>query len=59
MTDRTAIVTGSARGIGRSIALMLTDRGLDVVGVDRAPDPEAPFRTLQIDLADQRALPTG
>jgi NAD(P)-dependent dehydrogenase (short-subunit alcohol dehydrogenase family) len=56
MTDRTAIVTGSARGIGRSIALMLTDRGLDVVGVDRAPDPEAPFRTLQIDLADPEAV---
>ncbi|HZY75126.1 MAG TPA: SDR family oxidoreductase [Jatrophihabitantaceae bacterium] len=31
---RTAVVTGSASGIGKATAALLTERGLDVIGVD-------------------------
>ena len=34
MTDKVAVVTGSARGIGRGCALELARRGYDIVIVD-------------------------
>lgn len=35
LTGKTAIVTGAAKGIGAAIALLLTERGAQVCGVDR------------------------
>jgi NAD(P)-dependent dehydrogenase (short-subunit alcohol dehydrogenase family) len=47
---RIALVTGSARGIGRAIALSLARSGHEVVGVDvRAQDP-GPLRAMRADL---------
>lgn len=39
-STRIAIVTGAARGIGRSIALKLADDGLDVAVNDIAPQKD-------------------
>ena len=58
MTDerRTALVTGSAGGIGRQIALELQAAGLDVVGADRVAQTDGALtRTLVVDLADAAA----
>jgi NAD(P)-dependent dehydrogenase (short-subunit alcohol dehydrogenase family) len=57
MADRTVLVTGSSRGIGRGIATRLADDGYTVVGLDR----DAPSTLLarevfiQVDLADPAA----
>lgn len=40
LEDKTAIVTGAARGIGRAIALHLTGEGCHTVLVDREPSHE-------------------
>ena len=39
LAGRVAFVTGSARGIGRAIALAMADAGADVAIADRHPDP--------------------
>ena len=53
---RVALVTGSAGGIGRSIALALQDAGLKVVGVDRLPQTDGALKfTEVVDLADASA----
>ena len=49
---RTALVTGSARGIGRAIARRLRSDGHRVIGVDILPHEEDLDQTLQADLAD-------
>jgi NAD(P)-dependent dehydrogenase (short-subunit alcohol dehydrogenase family) len=58
MTDRLAIVTGAASGIGRSIAAQLLRDGSRVVGLDIRPLP--PFDTdrwtgLVCDVSDEKA----
>jgi NAD(P)-dependent dehydrogenase (short-subunit alcohol dehydrogenase family) len=53
---RTALVTGSAGGIGREIALALQAAGLQVVGADRLAQTDGALaRTLVVDLADAAA----
>jgi 3-hydroxybutyrate dehydrogenase len=43
MSERkAALVTGAASGIGRAIAVRLTEAGMDVLGVDLEPDPDGP-----------------
>jgi NAD(P)-dependent dehydrogenase (short-subunit alcohol dehydrogenase family) len=49
MEPRTALVTGSGRGIGLAIAERLTAVGYSVIGVDVAPD--SPAGTLRYDLS--------
>lgn len=41
LEGRTAIVTGAARGIGRGIALTLSEAGADIAAVDMADDENA------------------
>lgn len=54
---RRAVVTGSARGIGHSIATLLAADGFSVIGVDRIdPDDADPFHGFEhTDLADPNA----
>jgi len=51
MSDRpAALVTGAASGIGRAIAARLTDGGMDVLAVDREPNPDGPGIPYRADL---------
>jgi len=53
MTERVALVTGSARGIGRAVAEALAATGCAVIGVDVLPqEPGRLARTVVADLAD-------
>ncbi len=54
MSDtRVALVTGSARGMGRAMAEVLTERGHRVVGLDRLDQDQGPLaRTIVADLLD-------
>jgi 3-oxoacyl-[acyl-carrier protein] reductase len=54
---RIALVTGSARGIGRAAAEALIDSGHDVIGLDvRRQDQGRMVRTIELDLADPGAI---
>lgn len=54
--SRIALVTGSAGGIGRAIALALQAEGLEVVGADRVAQTDGSLhRTVEVDLADASA----
>lgn len=55
MNSRTALVTGSAGGIGRAIAEAMAESGLRVIGIDRVPAADG-FEQLGLDLADADAL---
>lgn len=55
-TPRTALVTGSAQGIGRAIADALAAGGHEVVGVDLRPHELGHGRTILADLADAAAI---
>jgi 3-oxoacyl-[acyl-carrier protein] reductase len=59
-TGRTALVTGSAQGIGRAIADALAVGGHEVIGVDVHPHELAgpATRTVAVDLADPAAIAT-
>ena len=56
LPKRRALVTGSARGIGRAVALALIEAGHAVVGVDRLPQDRDPLElVIEADLADAEA----
>jgi 3-oxoacyl-[acyl-carrier protein] reductase len=53
LEGRTAVVTGGARGIGRTIAETLRDRGAEVFVFDRDPgEPLAGTRYVEVNVAD-------
>jgi 3-oxoacyl-[acyl-carrier protein] reductase len=57
MTPRTALVTGSAQGIGRAIAEALAADGHRVIGVDIRDQDSGPMvRTIRADLAEPAAI---
>jgi NAD(P)-dependent dehydrogenase (short-subunit alcohol dehydrogenase family) len=54
---RVALVTGSARGIGRAAADALIDSGHDVIGLDiRSQARGRLARTVELDLGDPDAI---
>ena len=54
MTQRTFLVTGASKGIGRALSSQLADAGHYVVGVARGEDPEFPGTLVSIDLNDTK-----
>lgn len=52
---RTALVTGSAQGIGHAIAVALADAGCTVVGADIKAQASTEFETAMVDLASPGA----
>jgi 3-oxoacyl-[acyl-carrier protein] reductase len=57
LEGRTAVVTGGARGIGRSIAELLRDRGAEVFVFDRdAGEPLAGTRYVEVNVADPSSV---
>lgn len=56
MTERTFLVTGATKGIGRAVSERLAAAGRRVIGIARNPDPGFPGTLVQLDLTDtQRA----
>jgi len=57
MTDRVALVTGAAHGIGLGVTRRLLRDGWRVVGLDTAPVPPHPgLRGVQADVSDEAAV---
>ena len=50
--NRTVVVTGSARGIGRATAEIFSQTGATVFGVDIADQGNVPWETISIDLGE-------
>jgi NAD(P)-dependent dehydrogenase (short-subunit alcohol dehydrogenase family) len=55
MSQRTFLVTGASKGIGRALSTRLVAAGHHVVGVARGPDPGFPGTLVPIDLNDSKA----
>ena len=54
MTQRTYLVTGASKGIGRALCEHLAQAGHTVVGIARnADDPDFPGTLVALDLADR------
>jgi NAD(P)-dependent dehydrogenase (short-subunit alcohol dehydrogenase family) len=52
MTQRTFLVTGASKGIGRALSARLASAGHRVIGIARAEDPAFPGTLVPIDLND-------
>jgi len=55
-SGKRVLVTGAARGMGRRIGERFMLEGAEVIGFDRLPDADVPFRMLQLDIADADAV---
>lgn len=53
--QRTFLVTGASKGIGRAITDVLVGQGHRVIGVARGPDPDFPGELHSVDLSDSKA----
>jgi 3-hydroxybutyrate dehydrogenase len=52
LLGKAALVTGAASGIGRAVAARFEEAGMDVLAVDREPDPSGPGVPYQADLTE-------
>jgi 3-hydroxybutyrate dehydrogenase len=55
LSEKTALVTGAASGIGRAVAERLEGAGVRVLAVDVRPDPDGPGSPYEADLTDPSA----
>ncbi|MGK9198915.1 MULTISPECIES: SDR family oxidoreductase [Sinorhizobium] len=55
MTERTFLITGASKGIGRALSNRLAAAGHHVVGIARGQDPDFPGTLVSIDLDDSKA----
>lgn len=55
MTERTFLVTGASKGIGRALSNRLASAGHRVVGIARGPDRDFPGTLESVDLNDSKA----
>lgn len=55
MTQRTFLITGASKGIGRALATRLAHAGHRVVGLARGADPDFPGELVPVDLTDRAA----
>lgn len=58
MAERTALVTGSAQGIGAAVAERLASAGLSVTGVDIREHGSTGFHTVVADISDPESCST-
>lgn len=55
MTDKTAIITGGSRGLGRNTAINLAHRGVNVVFTYRANEKEAESLIREVEAMGRKA----
>ena len=55
MTDKTAIITGGSRGLGRNTAVNLARRGVDILFTYRASEKEAESLIREVEAMGQKA----
>jgi NAD(P)-dependent dehydrogenase (short-subunit alcohol dehydrogenase family) len=55
VTNRSILITGASKGIGRALSDRLTATGHQVIGIARKADPTFPGELIELDLADPAA----